>query len=281
MPELPTVEIFRQYLIKKDIRDVQIEKVHLFWERSVLSPTPESFVQSVEGTKITEISRRGKWIVIHLSEGILGIHLRMTGSLEVLSHSEGLKPYARTIFELNDGRKLIFIDPRKFGKVWFGLNTDKLFSNLGPEPLGPTLLSKEEFQFDYFENVVKKRNVFVKTLLLDQSVVVGIGNIYADEILLEATISPFARTNDLLKGEILDLYNAILNVMANAIKALGTLLNKGFLPIGTEESREHFALPRFRDSRCQKCSTVTQKTVINGRGTYYCFMCQNSRSEKI
>ena len=281
MPELPTVEIFRQYLIKKDIRDVQIEKVHLFWERSVLSPTPESFVQSVEGTKITEISRRGKWIVIHLSEGILGIHLRMTGSLEVLSHSEGLKPYARTIFELNDGRKLIFIDPRKFGKVWFGFNTDKLFSNLGPEPLGPTLLSREEFQFDYFENVVKKRNVFVKTLLLDQSVVVGIGNIYADEILLEATISPFARTNDLLKGEILDLYNAILNVMANAIKALGTLLDKGFLPIGTEESREHFSLPRFRDSRCQKCSTVIQKTVINGRGTYYCFRCQNSRPKRI
>ena len=274
MPELPTVDAFRRYLIKEKLIGNRITSVDVSWPRSIISPNHDRFLDNIKDGIITSIDRRGKWLFLVLDKGILGIHLRMTGSLFVVGNADDRTPYVRTTFDLQDGRKLLLSDPRKFGKLWFGDDNKEILAKLGPEPVNELLESHADFRFDEFSKHFIKRNIFFKTLLLDQAIVAGIGNIYADEILLHSKLSPFVRTSDLNKTDIEILFERIVIVIGDAITDLDLLLKKGVLPVGNEESKSHFKLPRFIGGECQICGSQVAWTKINGRGTYYCEKCQ-------
>lgn len=268
------MDAFRRYLIKENLIGNLITSVDVSWPRSIISPQKDLFFSMIKESRIIGIHRRGKWLFIELDKGTLGIHLRMTGSLFVIEKVDNNIPYVRTNFYLHDDRKLVLSDPRKFAKLWFGTETTELLSNLGPEPLSDSLESHIDFRFDEFSKHFVNRNTFVKTLLLDQRVVAGIGNIYADEILLHCGLSPFVKAAELQEITIRAIYESIVSVLSEAIKELDTLLGEGVLPVGNQESKNHFKLPRFKDAECQICGSKVSWIKLNGRGTYYCDSCQ-------
>lgn len=274
MPELPTVDAFRRYLIKEKLIGNRINSAEVTWNRSIISPSHDQFLDNIKGGTINSIFRRGKWLFLGLDEGILGIHLRMTGSLFVVGNMDDHIPYVRTTFDLQDGRKLLLSDPRKFGKLWFGYDNEEILSKLGPEPVNELLESHVDFRLEEFARHFVKKNIFLKTMLLDQAIVAGIGNIYADEILLHSKLSPFVRTSDLNETHIEILFESIVIVIGEAIRELDFLLQQGILPVGNEESKNHFKLPRFIGGECKICGSKVSWTKINGRGTYYCENCQ-------
>ena len=274
MPELPTVDAFRRYLIKEKLIGNRITSGDVTWHRSIISPNYERFLDNIRDGAITSIDRRGKWLFLGLDKGILGIHLRMTGSLVVVGDSDDHIPYVRTTFNLEDGRKLLLSDPRKFGKLWFGDNNKEILSKLGPEPVNELLESHVDFRLEEFSKHFVKKNIFLKTLLLDQAIVAGIGNIYADEILLHSNLSPFVRTSELNETDIEILFESIVIVLGEAIRELDILLEQGVLPVGNEESKKHFKLPRFIGGECKICGSKVSWTKVNSRGTYYCENCQ-------
>ena len=261
-------------MIKENLIGNRIISVDVSWPRSIMLPQKDLFFAMVKGSYIISIHRRGKWLFIELDKGTLGIHLRMTGSLFVIGSSDEPVPYARTNFDLEGDRKLVLSDPRKFAKLWFGTETTEILSSLGPEPLNDSLEPNEDFRFDEFSKHFVNRNILVKTLLLDQRVVAGIGNIYADEILLHCGLSPFVKTTELKEARIISIYEGIVNVLGEAIKELDILLGKGMLPTGNQESKKHFKLPRFKGAQCQICGSKVSWIKLNGRGTYYCGSCQ-------
>lgn len=274
MPELPTVDAFRRYLIKENVIGDRIISVDVSWPPSIMLPQKDLFFAKIKGSYVKGIHRRGKWLFIELDKGTLGIHLRMTGSLFVIESSDPEIPYARTKFHLQEGRRLVLSDPRKFAKLWFGTETTEILSQLGPEPLNDSLEPHIDFRFEEFSKHFVNRNIAVKTLLLDQSVVAGIGNIYADEILLRCGLSPLIKTSQLKEAGIRSIYDGIVSVLGEAITELDVLLGQGLLPVGNQESKEHFKLPRFKDAKCQVCGSKVSWMKLNGRGTYYCGSCQ-------
>ncbi|MCJ7604981.1 MAG: DNA-formamidopyrimidine glycosylase, partial [Dehalococcoidales bacterium] len=181
MPELPEVETIRTelhpYVVGRTVTGVR-----LFWERIVRQPGVEEFKKRVTGQKITDLTRRGKYLFFHLGSGdVLVMHMKMTGSLIMNPRDDR---FTRAILEFDDGSILHFWDPRKFGVMWLDESEAPVRAKLGPEPLD------EDFTAETLAGILKGRTAPVKPVLLDQSIIAGIGNMYADEALFDARIHP-------------------------------------------------------------------------------------------
>ncbi len=240
MPELPEVQTVVNGLNKK-ITGRKITGVWFDFPKNIKKPKPADFEKQIKGLKIEKISRRGKNILIYLSQNyLLLIHQKMTGHLlygkwrikrvssfkfQVLSllggaFKEKVNGYIHLIFCLDNGWQLALSDLRKFAKILFGKKEDieKLpdLLELGPEPMD------KNFSFIKFLNLIKPEKRKIKQVLMDQKVIVGIGNIYADEILFEAKIHPFKPADKLKEGEIKKIYLAMKKILKKAIVLRGT-----------------------------------------------------------
>jgi formamidopyrimidine-DNA glycosylase len=268
MPELPEVETvtneIRPYVLGKRIKDVEV-----YWPGTVKGNTVAEFVSGLKGQTITGVTRRGKFVVWQLSGGRRMLtHLKMTGALIAQEANVPPPPYNRVEITLENGLKVYFRDPRKFGRMRI-IDHDKAFDELGPEPLEP------EFTAEVLESILKKRKSPIKPTLLDQTLIAGIGNMYADEALFEAKIHPLRAADSLSPIEYRKLHKAIQHVLNAAIERKGASISNYVRP-GGELGHAHFAfkVAHRRGENCPRCGAALERMVVRGRGTYLCPHCQ-------
>jgi len=265
MPELPEVETIKNELAPHIIGHT-ITAVTLFDDRIVRQPPVEEFGSRLIGQAITEIGRRGKYLLFSLTGGqTLVVHLKMTGSLWLTPPDR----FVRAVIHLDGDTKIYFRDPRKFGVMWLVEDKNTVADKLGPEPL------EADFTAETLSKALAKRKAPIKALLCDQSVIAGIGNMYADEALFLAKIHPLKPGGSLSKKEIERLYNAIKQVLTNGINDKGASVNTYFRPdgqIGTAHFR--FRVAHRRGESCPICDTPLQRLPVRNRGSYFCPKCQ-------
>jgi len=266
MPELPEVETIRTELLPHVIGRT-ITGVDLFWERIVRQPSTDEFLSRVVGQKITGLSRRGKYLFFHLSGGgVLVMHMKMTGSLLV---DPSDSRFTRAILRLDNGKALHFWDPRKFGVMWLDRDDSAVSAKLGPEPLG------DSFTAEVLAGLLCNRKASIKPIILDQSVIAGIGNMYADEALFDAKINPMRPAGSLSEDEVKRLHDSIKRVLIKAIKEKGASIRNYIRPDGSPgTAHDEFNVAHGVGKKCPNCGTPIKRIVLRGRGTYFCPQCQ-------
>ncbi len=271
MPELPEVET-----IAADLRPLLIGRrfsdAHVAWPRTLAEPDPAAFAERMRDRQVIDVGRRGKYLLILLDSGeTLIIHLRMTGHLAVVpTGSPALADtHLRAWFDLAGDEHLIFTDARKFGRVWLVDDVARVVGKLGPEPLDWT------FTAEVLAGRLHGRRVAIKTALLDQTVVAGVGNIYADEALFRAGIHPLRRTASLTADEIERLRDAIRQVMRESIDQRGTLLRDYRTPYGADGAfQERLRVYQQTGRPCPRCGAAIQRIRVTQRSTHFCAQCQ-------
>lgn len=276
MPELPEVETVRRTL-EPYLTGKCIQSFDLLWPRSLSGTSLDGFRDAIAARTIVRVGRRGKLLVIELDSGDwITVHLRMTG--ELLYHPAGAppraierEPYLRASFGLTDGADLLFYDTRKFGRITYfpSDTTENLESELGLEPLASTFTTSR--LTDLF-----RRRRRMKSLLLDQRVIAGLGNIYVDEALFAACINPLRRADTLSVEEVERLRSAIVEVLSAAVASRGTTLRDyrtGLGEPGTNQQRLR-VYGKSAGSPCPRCGTPLIRTVVDQRTTMYCPVCQ-------
>ena len=265
MPELPEVETIKNELAPHIIGHT-ITAVTLFDNRIVRQTSVEEFGSRLIGETITGVGRRGKYLIFSLTSGeSLIIHLKMTGSL-------WLKPpdrFIRAVIHLDGGVKIYFRDPRKFGVMWLVKDKNTVADKLGPEPLEAGFTAKT------LAKALSGRTAPIKALLCDQSLIAGIGNMYADEALFLARIHPMRAGESLSTKEIERLYRAIRQVLAAGINDKGASTDTYFRPsgdIGTAHFQ--FRVAHRRGESCPICGTPLDRIPVRNRGSYFCPKCQ-------
>jgi len=280
MPELPEVETvmrdLRPQLAGRRIESVQLTHDPAIRGRLVRYPNPTRFVRRLRGRTIRSVERRGKYLVMPLDEDgeRLVVHLGMTGHLRVWEPEEA--PVKHTHFRalLDSGLELRYDDPRQFGRLLLGtqeeLVTGRAFpARLGPEPIHGDLTEAE------FDRIVRSRRRPIKSALLDQSFLAGVGNIYADEACFRAGIRPSRWTHRLTARERRALYSAIQEVLENSIAARGSSIINYVDAFGVRGTNQEKLLVYGRSGEpCVTCGTPLQGTRLAGRGTVYCRKCQ-------
>jgi len=275
MPELPEVE----HVVRAQqpaIVGRRILAAELRLKRTAPKTSKPAFGRLLRNALITGVSRRGKYILIELdSDRLLATHLRMTGKFVCLTGDDQLPPYAHVIFHLDDDRRLVFCDMRQFGRMRLIANRERLPKEilaLAPEPLS------DDFTEQYFRTTLKRSRRSLKQLLLDQTRVLGLGNIYAAEALFLAGVNPMKASDGLSKARTDKLYRAVRDVLQEAIDAGSTLridLSDGNGDyIGTSE--RFWRVYEREGEPCVRCGTRIKRVVHGGRSTYYCPKCQRA-----
>jgi formamidopyrimidine-DNA glycosylase len=270
MPELPEVETIvnglRGPLIGRTFTGVRIG-----WENIVARPTVPEFQRRIRGQQILGIRRRGKYLIFDLSGGdSLIIHLKMTGQLAVRPGDAPADTYGHTVFDLDDGHQLRFLDMRKFGRVYLVADENEVVGSLGPEPLA------DDFTLAEFSALIGRRKGALKPLLLNQQFIAGIGNIYADEALFVAGIHPHHKADTLRGDEIERLYQAIRWVLRQALADEGTTFDGAYRKVDGQEGghQENLRIFRRKGQPCPRCGSAIERIVVGGRGTHFCPRCQ-------
>lgn len=277
VPELPEVETIRRDLIRNKLPGSIVASAEIFWHRTLSVPTADVFRKKVSGLQIKDLSRRGKYLIIELSgeskkDSFLIIHLRMSGRIEVRKN-EPSKKHDRAKLVLKDGREIVFHDTRKFGRWWFVENLNEVVGKLGPEPFKDTL------SFSNFEKILSETSRMLKPLLLDQTFVAGLGNIYVDEALWLAKLHPRANSEQLLESETKALHQGILKAIQTGIANSGTSLGKSeanFYSVAGRRGRNQDALNVFRRTgeACPRCRVKIERIIVGQRSTHFCPTCQ-------
>jgi formamidopyrimidine-DNA glycosylase len=272
LPELPEVETIRRGL-------EEVLPGLIFAAVEIISPGPlkdlpaEQFAGSVAGKKVLGTGRRGKYLLLDLDDGSgILIHLRMTGRLVFSRHQQQSDRHTRLLFHFTDGSSLSFSDVRKFGTINLLPAGDRChpgLSALGPEPLSG------DFNFPYLDRELERRVVSVKALLLDQRVIAGLGNIYADEVLHRAGIRPERRARSLNRKERLALFRSIREVLEEAICCRGTTMSDYRDATGSAGTfQERLQVYGRKGRPCLRCAASVCHSHVAGRGTHFCPVCQ-------
>ncbi|OGO01592.1 MAG: DNA-formamidopyrimidine glycosylase [Chloroflexi bacterium RBG_13_52_12] len=266
MPELPEVETIKNELLPYVIGRT-IEGVDILWDKMVKQPSVGEFRSRITGRKITGLTRRGKYLFFHLDEGdVLVMHMKMTGSLLVNPPND---KFTRAILHLDKGKDVHFWDPRKFGKMWLEKDESAVVAKLGPEPLD------DNFTTDVLVELLQHRKAPVKPILLDQSIIAGIGNMYADEALFEAKIHPLKSAGSLSWVETKRLHSAIRHVLQKALRKNGASVRNYLRPDGKPGTAHYeFKVAHGVGKNCPGCGAPIKRIVVRGRGTYLCPECQ-------
>jgi formamidopyrimidine-DNA glycosylase len=242
------------------------------WARTVAIPPPDLFARQIQGRCILDVRRRGKWLLFALDgEQWLLTHLRMSGRLVVEAAEAPEDPHARVILHLDDGRRLRFSDPRKFGRMALVDDLEVILGDLGPDPLDPALTPQRLWE------MLQTRRVRLKILLMDQRFLAGLGNIYADEALWEAGLHPLRCSDTLNEEEAERLHRAIRRVLEAAIARQGTTLpdQRYLLPDGRPgEFARHLSAYGREGQPCPRCGAPIARIRLGGRGTHFCPLCQ-------
>ena len=231
MPELPEVETIARDLNAAGLVGKTLTCARVYWDRTIAEPSVPEFCRLIEKKQIAAVGRRGKFLVIDFAGGgHLLMHLRMSGRLHLVPSGAERLPHEHVVLAFEDGSDLRFHDTRKFGRVYLVADAERILGRLGPEPLDPMFTPRILFAG------MRKRSRLVKPLLLDQSFVAGLGNIYTDEALWEAQIHPRRLSDSLSAAEVRALHGAIRRVLRRGLKNLGTSLGTGkanFYSVGT------------------------------------------------
>lgn len=270
MPELPEVETIARQLRARGVEGREILSAKVAWARTVEPLSAAAFSKQVCGTTIVEIYRVGKWMLFSLSSGkTIMVHLRMAGSFSMEAGT-----HDRLVLELSGGLALHYRDTRKFGRWRLVDDPDAILGKLGPDAL------TRRFNWKYFREAMRSRHRMAKPLILDQSVVAGLGNIYADEALWAARIHPERLSDSLADAELEALFKAIKQVLSTGVKNRGTSLGDGKTNYRDVEGqsgghREEVKAYGRAGKPCGRCGTPLEKTVVAQRGTTFCPNCQS------
>ncbi|MDK1028054.1 MAG: DNA-formamidopyrimidine glycosylase [Anaerolineae bacterium] len=272
MPELPEVETIVRKL-RPDLVGKTITNAKLLWPRTLASPSPKLFKRQIRGQKIEKVSRRAKYLDIKLSDFHLFIHLRMSGDLYIKENKAPLEKHDRLILEFGsihttekkDGSKLVFNDTRKFGRVWLVRDANDVIGGLGPEPLSKTYTA-EKLYAD-----LQSRHRQLKPLLLDQSFLAGMGNIYTDEALHIARLHPLTSSDSVNRKHAKLLFDAIQEVLQEGIRRNGASIDWVYRG---GEFQNYFRVYGRDGKPCPNCGTVIIRLVVGQRATHICPNCQ-------
>jgi formamidopyrimidine-DNA glycosylase len=286
MPELPEVETIarklRPHLVGKTIKDAELR-----WARTLAFPSPRKFKELIKGQEIKEVTRRAKFFILSLSDFSLLIHLRMSGDLLIKEGKIELEKHDRLILTLTpplpvgdheaprniaEGesgvRVLVFNDTRKFGRVWLTANPQEVLGKLGPEPLS------RDFTPQWLHTALHRKHRQLKPLLLDQTFLAGLGNIYTDEALHLAKLHPLIVSNFVTAKQAEMLHEAVRKVLKEGIRRNGASIDWVYRG---GEFQNYFRVYDREGKPCSVCGTKIQRILVGQRSTHFCPKCQNIR----
>lgn len=273
MPEKPEV-ITVANTLKTKIIGRTILSASVYWDNTIASSDSNTFCHEIKNQKIENITTRGKWIVITLTDHLLLIHLRMEGKFLFREVGQERGKHEHVIFLLDHNQELRFHDTRKFGKIWLtpkeGAFFRKPLCDLGLEFDDNNLTS------DYLYQKFHTRQIPIKTVLLDQSIIAGIGNIYDDEILFLSHLHPMKKANTISKKKCEEMIIHTRDVLNHAISLGGSTIRTYSSAEGVHGLFQNELLVHGK-KKCPNCNTDIKKIVVGGRGTYFCPKCQKKR----
>jgi len=272
VPELPEVETVKRSLLLR-LKDKTIKSVKIYHNNIIAYPSIEEFSKMIINQRINGMERYGKWLIFVLDDYYLLSHLRMEGKYFFKNKDEVLDKHEHVVFGLDDGVELRYMDVRKFGKMHLirkeDIKTVGPLIEMGLEPWD------EKLDIEYLMNKYKNKKLPIKTVLLDQSIVVGIGNIYANEILYLSRINPLKKAYMLSREEISNIIENTKIVLEKAILEGGTTIRSYSSVDGVHGLFQNQLYVHSKEGEmCVKCNNVIEKIKVGGRGTYYCPNCQ-------
>lgn len=278
MPELPEVEQVRSGLEPRLVGKT-IQSVDVFWNNIISEPEVSQFKRQLVGQKFEQIKRRGKFLIFYLTDYALISHLRMEGKYLIVPADFPLEKHTHVIFNLEGEQQLRYNDVRKFGRMSLvhkeEVDSHPSLKKLGPEPAEQTL------RLDWMNSYLKGRQKSIKGILLDQSFIAGIGNIYADEILFRAKIHPETPGGQLTNCQIMALRKQTIEVIKKAVSAGGTTIRSYENSFGHPGSYQDFLNVYGKAGQpCPVCQTPIEKIKVAGRGTHFCPNCQKRGKRK-
>ena len=292
MPELPEVETIarelRPLVVGRTITDAWFD-----WPNQIKHPRPDEFVPAVRGRRILDVGRRAKWVILDLSaadaegglrreevsDAVLAIQVKMTGQLTVVAPDAPRDKHVHATFSLDDGRQLRMRDTRKFGRLGFyrkgetgrilgAGDVGELFDQFGPEPLAA------DFTAPDFRRRLGNRKGRLKTLLMDQAFVAGVGNIYADESLWRARLHPLRSAAGVNADQSRRLYRELRTILAEAIERRGSSVDDYLAPEGKGDMQNYLKVYGRTGKPCPRCGRPIKRIVVNARSTHFCSWCQ-------
>lgn len=283
MPELPEVETIKNDLIRAGLIGHVIRGADIYWHRTLATPALAEFQKQIKGMRIEKLSRRGKYLIIELAScdlrfaahepSFLIIHLRMSGRIDLKEKNFEPRKHDRARLIFKDDSGFYFHDTRKFGRWWFVHNAEKVIGKLGIEPLDP------EFTSAWLTEKIKNKSRALKPMLLDQMIIAGIGNIYADEALWYAKLHPQKNSAKLRTEEVKALHAGIVKAISLGIQNAGTSLGVGkanFYSAGGKRGTNQDQLNVFRRTGepCPRCHEKIIRIIVSQRSTHLCPKCQ-------
>lgn len=259
MPELPDVDVYRQYLNSTALHQ-RIEEVSVAGPEILNGTSPQNLGRSVKGKAFGSSRRHGKYLFVDIEDGDwLLMHFGMTGYLKYYKHNDKIPDYTQALFSFENGYHLAYVAPRKLGRIAVVASPEEFLSK---QKLGPDALALTEKEFI---EMASGYNGSIKSMLMKQQLIAGIGNIYSDEILFQAKLHPTRAVNQLNETSLKQLYRAIQSVLQTAIKAHAE----------PDEMPSSFLLPhRAKGERCPRCNSQVEKFQVSGRTSWFCPRCQ-------
>ncbi len=280
MPELPEVETVKEAL-NQTVKGQTIKEIELRYEPMIKNMSADEFKEKLINQTIQEVSRRGKYLVFHFDDYQLLSHLRMEGKYFYVDSDFELNPHVHVIFTLENGKRLLYQDTRKFGTYHLydkaiDLETTAPFQVLGLEPFAT------EFTPSYVKEKIQNKKKPIKSLLLDQTIVCGLGNIYVDEVLYRARLHPLTSSSELTDKDIENVVKYTVEVLARAIELGGTTIRTFSSSHGVSGTFQNELLVHQRKGEnCYECHTPIEKIKVGGRGTYFCPTCQKLTAKEM
>ena len=267
MPELPEVQTVCDTLAYQ-IKDAKIVDIRILFDK-IIEGDIDEFKKKLIGQHFRSFRRRGKYLLFEMDDITFVSHLRMEGKYYIFDKDDPPLKHDHVIFYLEDGRALHYNDVRKFGRMYLieKRRVYRRFRDLGPEPFW------DSFDLSYCKSYLSKRKAPIKEVLLDQSFVAGIGNIYADEILFACKIHPLTKADTLNDAQIKDIIKKTRLILSKAIRAGGTTIRSYTSSLGVTGLFQ-MSLRAHDQKNCQTCGAKIRKIKVAGRGTYYCPNCQ-------
>jgi len=270
MPEIAEVRTVATVL-KKQILNKKIKDVNVLY-KGIITNDLDYFKECLIGNEILDIKTKGKWLLFYLNDYILLSHLRMEGKYFIKNIEEEINKHEHVIFEF-ENFSLRYHDTRKFGKMTIikqnEIDTYESLSKLGPEPFDKTLTK------DYLYNKLHNKNLSIKTLLLDQTIINGLGNIYANEVLFESGINPTKVGKEINIDECQKIIESSKKIVKKAIEEGGTTIKSYTSSLGVEGNYQKYLRVHMKENEeCSVCKNKIEKIKVNGRSTYYCPKCQ-------
>ena len=271
MPELPEVEVVCRQLNKELNSESKIAKL-VFHRKDIRYPIPIQKLKKLEGEKIESLCRRGKYLIFKTAKGFIISHLGMSGAWKILPKKDySAQPHDHVEMLLSNGQLFVYNDPRRFGLIDFSkdLAGSRHLKNLGPEPWS------EDFSVKYFYQECRKTARHIKSVLMDGRIVVGVGNIYASEILHKVGIKPTRKAQKITNSEVEKIILQVRETLQNAIELGGSTIQSYQNTYGEEGGfQDKFQVYDREDKKCFVCESKIKMIVLSGRSTYYCSRCQ-------